>query len=113
MHGNFADFLKLTEENAELAAELVELAARYDFEFTDQALSEEDLEAVSGGTGGGIPICETPTGGSGVLPMPNISGGGSSGYTLPPSSPTTGSRVSRSTGDEAGVSRGTVTGGAT
>ena len=110
MHGNFADFLKLTEENAELAAELVELAARFDFEFTDQALSEEDLDAVSGGTAGGIPICQTPTGGGGMVPMPNTGGGGSSGYTLPPSSPTTGSSVSRSTGDEAGVGRGTASG---
>jgi hypothetical protein len=48
MKGTLFDFLKLVEEKPELAKELVELAARYDFEFGDE-LTDEELETVAGG----------------------------------------------------------------
>ena len=50
MRGTILDFLKLANEKPELAKELVELATKYDFEFSDE-VSDEDLEAVSGGGG--------------------------------------------------------------
>lgn len=51
MKGTIIDFMDLAAEKPELAEELVELAARYDFEFTaNEELSDEDLENVTGGT---------------------------------------------------------------
>jgi hypothetical protein len=49
MKGTILDFLNLANEKPELAKELVELAGRYDFAFTDE-LSEQDLDEVAGGT---------------------------------------------------------------
>jgi hypothetical protein len=48
MKGTILDFLKLAGEKPELAKELVELAARHDFEFTDE-VSDEELDSVAGG----------------------------------------------------------------
>jgi hypothetical protein len=96
MKGTFIDFLKLAAEKPELAQELVDLAAKHDFTFTDE-VSDEDLEKVAGGavskivmdslTGGGLPdgltdpTTTTPSSGSGVVPSPypNIPGDGSQG----------------------------------
>ncbi|MFC1639856.1 hypothetical protein ACFL3B_03720 [Gemmatimonadota bacterium] len=49
MKGPILDFLKLATEKPELAKELVELATKYDFEFSDE-VSDEELEGVAGGT---------------------------------------------------------------
>jgi hypothetical protein len=60
MKGTILDFLKLAAEKPELAQELVELAAKYDFEFTDE-VRDEDLEKVAGGTvglAGGTPLVQ-------------------------------------------------------
>ena len=52
MRGTVAEFLDLVAEKRELAEELVELAARHDFEFIgEDELSDADLETVSGGSG--------------------------------------------------------------
>jgi hypothetical protein len=48
MKGTILDFLKLAAEKPELAQELVDLAANYDFEFADE-VRDEDLEGVAGG----------------------------------------------------------------
>ena len=48
MKGTILDFLKLTAEKPELAKELVELATKYDFEFSDEE-SDEQLDDVAGG----------------------------------------------------------------
>jgi hypothetical protein len=48
MKGTILDFLRLAAEKPELARELVELAGKHDFEFTDE-VSDEDLEEVTGG----------------------------------------------------------------
>jgi len=48
MKGTILDFLKLASEKPELSRELVELAAKYDFTFTDE-LSDDQLEGVAGG----------------------------------------------------------------
>ena len=50
MKGNVVDFLKLVAENPELARRLGELASEYGFEFSDDELSDNDLDAVTGGT---------------------------------------------------------------
>ena len=64
MQGSILDFLKLATEKPELASELVNLARKYDFEFSDE-VSDEELDGVAGGgtvkvimsslTGGGLP----------------------------------------------------------
>jgi hypothetical protein len=48
MKGTILDFLKLATEKPELAEELVELAAKYGFEFSDE-VSDDELEDVAGG----------------------------------------------------------------
>ena len=48
MKGTILDFLKLATEKPELTNELVELATKYDFEFSDE-VSDEDLDTVAGG----------------------------------------------------------------
>jgi len=48
MKGSVLDFLKLAAEEPELAKQLVELASKYDFEFSDE-LTDDDLGTVSGG----------------------------------------------------------------
>ena len=50
MKGNILDFLKLVAENPDLARRVGELASEYGFEFSDDELTEGDLEAVTGGT---------------------------------------------------------------
>lgn len=50
MKGTFMDFLTLAAEKPELAKDLAALAAKHDFAFTSGELSEEDLEAIAGGT---------------------------------------------------------------
>lgn len=50
MKGTILDFLNLAAEKSELAVELLQLAAKHDFEFTDEELSEADLDSVAGGT---------------------------------------------------------------
>jgi len=50
MKGTIFDFLKLAVEKPELAKELSELATKYDFEFSDEELSETELDQVAGGT---------------------------------------------------------------
>jgi len=47
--GTMLDFLKLVSEEPELAKGLAELAAKHDFEFSDE-VPDRDLEAVAGGT---------------------------------------------------------------
>jgi hypothetical protein len=48
MKGTILDFLKLAAEKPELAKELAEVAAKHDFEFTDE-VSDEELEGLAGG----------------------------------------------------------------
>jgi hypothetical protein len=48
MKGTILDFLKLATEKPELTKELVELATKYDFEFSDE-VGDADLDAVAGG----------------------------------------------------------------
>lgn len=55
MKGTILDFLKLANEKPELAQELVDLAAKHDFEFSDE-VSDKDLESVAGGVGGTDPM---------------------------------------------------------
>jgi len=49
MKGTILDFLNLATEKPELANELLELAAKHEFEFFVEELSDDDLESVSGG----------------------------------------------------------------
>ena len=48
MKGTILDFLKLASENPDLAEELIELATRHGFEFSDE-VSDRELETVAGG----------------------------------------------------------------
>jgi hypothetical protein len=48
MKGTILDFLKLAAEKPELAKEMVELAGKYDFQFSDE-VSDEELDGVAGG----------------------------------------------------------------
>ena len=48
MNGTILDFLRIVAEKPDLTKEFVELAARHDFEFTDE-VSDEDLDKVVGG----------------------------------------------------------------
>lgn len=50
MKGTIIDFLKLAADRPALADELIGLAAKYDFEFTDNELHDTELEQVAGGT---------------------------------------------------------------
>ena len=50
MKGTILEFLKLVSEKPELTKELMELAAKHDFEFTQEELSEAELDQVAGGT---------------------------------------------------------------
>ena len=52
MKGTIFDFLKLASEKPQLASELVALAGKYDFEFSDE-VSDEELDGVAG-TGLGL-----------------------------------------------------------
>ncbi len=49
MKGTILDFLKLATDNSDLAKGLIELAGQFDFQFTDDELTEEDLDSVAGG----------------------------------------------------------------
>ena len=49
MKGTILDFLKLATEKTDLTHELVELAAKHDFEFAVEELTDAELEDVSGG----------------------------------------------------------------
>ena len=56
MKGTILDFLNLSTKKPELAKALVELAARFDFEFSSEELSDAELESIAGGlTIGGEP----------------------------------------------------------
>ena len=48
LKGTILDFLRLAAEKPELAKDLVALAGKYDFQFSDE-VSDEDLDGVSGG----------------------------------------------------------------
>ena len=52
MKGTILDFLNLAAEKPELATELLELATKYDFEFSDEELSESEMDQVAGGAMG-------------------------------------------------------------
>jgi hypothetical protein len=65
MKGTIIDFLKLAAEKPELTQAILDLAASYDFEFSDE-LSDEALEAVAGG----MAIFTTKSGGS-ILAFPD------------------------------------------
>lgn len=47
--GTILDFLQLLETDASLQKELAELAHRHGFEFAPQELTDDELDAVSGG----------------------------------------------------------------
>ena len=49
MKGTIVDFLNLVAGNPDLAQDIIALAARYDFEFTDE-IPLEELDHVAGGT---------------------------------------------------------------
>jgi len=51
MKGTIFEFLELASRSPALSSELVALAAKFDFEFVDEELGDEDLEQVTGGTG--------------------------------------------------------------
>ena len=47
MKGTILDFLKLATEKTDLTQELVELAAKHDFEFAVEELTDAELEDVN------------------------------------------------------------------
>jgi hypothetical protein len=87
MKGTIIDLIKLANQNPELTQAIIDLAAQYDFEFSDE-VSDEALEGVAGGVAmyplstadAGIclafpDVCKTPIIGLGVqvpTPYPNI-----------------------------------------
>ena len=84
MKGTMIDLIKLANQNPELTQAIIDLAASYDFEFSDE-VSDEALEGVSGGAffaattaDVGIclafpDVCKTPFIGVPVpIPYPNI-----------------------------------------
>ena len=96
-HGTINDFIRLVEQTPELAREFGALAAKYDFKFVRDQLSDEQLDDVSGGGvtvgvnnlsvvhkgSSGITIafpdcCYTPgpPGGPTPIPYPNIAESG-------------------------------------
>jgi hypothetical protein len=56
VQGTILDFLRLASEKPELTQDLLALAAKYDFQFSDE-VSDDDLDAVSGGAVSKIIIC--------------------------------------------------------
>ena len=97
MKGNVLDFLKLVDEKPQLAQELVDLAARYDFEFSD-AVTDEELEKIAGGMSGGVPIPTVYTNLGSISP---------SKVTVSDKSVSDPSDIPASSGDEAGTQSGT------
>ena len=85
MKGTIVDLIKLANQNPELTQAIIDLAASYDFEFSDE-VSDEALEGVAGGVAifslstadAGIclafpDVCKTPILGVPVpIPYPNI-----------------------------------------
>jgi len=49
MKGSILDFLNLATQKPELAKAIAELAARFDFEFVADELSDAELESIAGG----------------------------------------------------------------
>jgi len=83
MKGTIIDFLNLASETPELSQEIVDLAMKYGFEFTDE-VSEEQLDSVAGGASSGIKVKilwtpPRPTGGSAWIPSTGDESGTSSG----------------------------------
>jgi hypothetical protein len=81
MKGTIIDFIELANKTPELTQAILDLAAQYDFEFSDE-VSDEALEEVAGGMyftskGGGSflafpDVCKTPPpGGPVAIPYPN------------------------------------------
>ena len=95
MKGTILDFLQIAAKDPELAKGLAELAERFDFEFTEEELDDEDLGKVAGGTIGQVAVFVP-------RPTPNTSA------TLGTPSPSGSTGVTRSVGDEPGTSSGTV-----
>ena len=83
MKGSIIDLIKLANQNPELTQAIVDLAASYDFEFSDE-VSDEALEGVAGGMVATFKlstadasmclafpdICKTPVPIIGVTPTP-------------------------------------------
>lgn len=95
-HGTITEFLRLVERTPQLAREFGELAAKYDFRFVREELSDEQLDDVSGGVmpaaskGGGLCLgfpdcCYTPDDPDAYAPSPypstDVSGGTKTGST--------------------------------
>lgn len=102
MKGTIRDFLKLATEKPKLARDIVSLAAKYDFEFTDE-VSDEQLDSVAGGsfwaslTTSGRSVGEaTKQISSSVLP---IAGAGIGTAIGAPSGAATGSELGEATAD--------------
>lgn len=116
MQGTILEFLKLATEKPQLAKELVELAGKYDFQFSDE-VSDEDLDAVSGGgtvkvimsslTGGGMPdgmtdpMGSTPSTPVVPTPYPDVAGSPDGGVVY-------GSDGGTGSGDDPGTAKGVV-----
>ena len=82
MKGTIIDFIELANKTPELTQAILDLAAQYDFEFSDE-VSDEALEGVAGGVAmfssstkeGGIvlafpDVCKTPSPGGPAVPIP-------------------------------------------